>query len=654
MKDESPFLLDRFEYERIHFYHLPKETFDILETQKPTYMIGSRGTGKTTLLKALSWKERLENESLKHALGDNLFEKEYIGVYVRTPLFQMSCFERWLSEKEDDITGPIFGLYLDLIWVELVSEAISQFLVEGILNSPPSEEHQLIKAILDQHPEISKEGTSEQPLTLKGFSRIILQMRRRLERFSTLRGDPDEIIKDFPSGQVGHFGRSVAKLMSEFCDKSSEKNDSHWHFKICMDEAECLSLFQQRVLNTAVRLSEGVAVYVVSYVRLIDDLITTLVPKMSLQKADRQLLILDRMTDQEFRDLCEGVCKVRVQAKLSDWDGEFNTSEILGKLDINLILKDLLSVSESPHAKQLLKKSEELAKTDFFLKAAWTNEVNTASDQTLEITHPIYQMYIIEKLGIELPSPSEERWKKRSQESRELRKKMVAAYLCMCKELKLEVRYAFDQMVLQMSDKCIRDFLSQINEIFKEIDVPLEKFVTTKGISIRKQDAAIKRASKQKKESLPQSGVTAPIEVGRIVDGIARITTHIQTSGPENRALRSSERGIFVIDTREVGWGVPAELLGLIKEAGEAGFLRIVESEGHRWKFRIHCSLAAAYGFSYRGAYYECHLRMSELQKIATTKEKDEFEKLVVSIGRGLAGEAIEELPQQLHLGSAD
>jgi len=40
-----------------HIYYLPKEVFDVLEAPKSVFLLGSRGTGKTTLLHALSWRE---------------------------------------------------------------------------------------------------------------------------------------------------------------------------------------------------------------------------------------------------------------------------------------------------------------------------------------------------------------------------------------------------------------------------------------------------------------------------------------------------------------------------------------------------------------------------------------------------------------------
>ena len=55
----NPFQYIRYEYEQRHIYFLPPKILTRIEQQKPIYILGTRGTGKTTLLKALEWKERL-------------------------------------------------------------------------------------------------------------------------------------------------------------------------------------------------------------------------------------------------------------------------------------------------------------------------------------------------------------------------------------------------------------------------------------------------------------------------------------------------------------------------------------------------------------------------------------------------------------------
>ena len=403
-----------------------------------------------------------------------------------------------------------------------------------------------------------------------------------LETAAKKKTDPHHIIEDYPIGHIGDFGRSIGTYFSDFMDNLDPASDHHWHFKVCFDEAECLSSFQRLVINSSVRLSKSHVFYVISYVDSLVDITSTLIPNMTLQRADRELINLDLMTDDIFKNLAEGVSNVRIK-KLDASCSDFDIESILGKLDINSLLKGILNTSESITAKELLGKSIKLSRKPFYKTFECEDVESTATDS--KESPPIYQAYIIDSLGLKLPSKSDPKWKDRAQKSREIRKKMVAAYLCICKELNKDVRYAFAEMVLQMSDKCIRDFLLQVDAIYRETGLKLCEFITTK-VSISKQDAAIRNASQSKKDSIGQSGVTAPLEITRIIDGLGQITATLQ-SGSRNKALSSSERGNFVINIKNNDLDKYSNSFGSIQEACEAGFLKIIESSGRKWKFRV-------------------------------------------------------------------
>jgi len=636
MTSKSPFSLQRFEYERKHLYYLLEDTFRVLEKEMPIYIIGSRGTGKTTLLNALNWNERLSNESLRKALGaGDIFKNHYIGVYLRVSEFNVASFDSWLS-SEKDIGGSIFGFYIDLIWVESVAIALSELVLTKDFRIEPSQEHVLCGRILDNHPEIGKLLPSPKECTFRTFAGLVRRVRQKLEAAAKKKIHPHHIIDDYPIGHIGDFGRSIGSYITDFLDSIDSEAEPHWHLKVCLDEAECLSPFQRLVLNTSIRLAKSHVFYVISFVDSLVDITRTLIPNMTLQQADRELINLDQMNDETFRSLAEGVANVRID-KLNPHCSLFDVDSVLGKLDINSLLMDILTVSESSIAKDLLKKAAELAREPFFEvdeEKSASEVINTRNSTSL----PIYQAYIIKALDLIVPEPHDPKWRRRAQESRELRKKMVAAYLCICKELNTEAHYAYAEMVLQMSDKCIRDFLRQVDGIYRESGLSLETFVESR-VHVAKQNIALRRASESKKESIRQSGVTAPLEIARIIDGLARITAIIQ-SGPTTKALKSSERGNFVITAKTDEVITYSNTFELIKEACEAGFLKMIESTGRKWRFRVHTSLAAFYCFSYRGAYYDTHLRITDIESLQTTKDPDEFNKTVHQIAKRLSGAA--------------
>jgi hypothetical protein len=633
MTNQSPFAPYRSEYEPRHLYYLPNMPFSLLESPSQVYIIGSRGTGKTTLMRAIYWEERFENEILQKALGGALFDKRYVGVYIKIPGILVAGFERWSKSLPEDVVALLFGLFLDLAWVDSIFLGVSELSRNKILKMKPSTEHRFVQLLIEDHPELGQFLPAVGPYSLVTLARAIRSMRSKFERCINLGLDHQEILGCFQVSQVGSFGREMASKLGRLCDDASH-GDGKWYFKVCLDEAECLSLFQQKVVNTIIRLSQWPLFYVVSFVSPIGDFSSTVLPKMTLQKADRDFLMLDQMTDTDFRNFSEGVASVRVSSALNQ-KRTLDLTRILGRLDINRLLQDILRESEDPRAKELLEKAVALKHSSFFgfdKRDEGNNDLEIEANGEL----PIYQAYLVEQLNLEAPKSQDPRWRKRNQQSREIRKRMVAAYLSICSELDQEVRYASVDMVLQISDKCIRDLLWQLHCILMESGKDLDSMIRT-GVSVPRQNRGIRRASEEKLLNLTKSGVTAPAEVLRVVEGLAKVTAKIQRGERGKRALLSSERGIFSLDTKTLTMQHPP-ILEILREASEAGYLKMLSEDEKKWRFRVHCSLAAAYGFSYRGAYYDVPIGMLELEKLRTAEGKDMLERAIASISDRLMG----------------
>lgn len=352
------------------------------------------------------------------------------------------------------------------------------------------------------------------------------------------------------------------------------------------------------------RLAAAPISFVVSYVRLLD-VTQTYINGITLQDADREVIPLDEMTDREFTELAEGVATVRIQ-RIAPSAEAFDTRAVFGHLDINELLTGILTQSSSPEAKRLL------ASAQSFASAPFLNEFSETEGYP-----PIYQTYISEKLGLQIPSPDSPRWERRKQASAEIRKRMVAAYLCICRELRTDVKYAGAEMVLQISDKCIRDYLSILDAAFSGFSDAVEDF-GKRRVAPDIQNSAIKDASTRKNDSIPRSEVGSPLETQRLIEALGKLTNRLQTTIRDERSLRSPERGVFVISSHP---GSSSEVVSLITEAAEAGFLKMARVDERTIKFRLHCSLSAFYAISYRGAYYDCPLREDDLLLLYRDKD---------------------------------
>jgi hypothetical protein len=157
------------------------------------------------------------------------------------------------------------------------------------------------------------------------------------------------------------------------------------------------------------------------------------------------------------------------------------------------------------------------------------------------------------------------------------------------------------------------------------------------------QARAIRAASEEKRDSIPNSGVLAPVETGRVVKGLAIVTSLLQSTSPDDSHLRSTERGLFRLVSRSHEAQERQEVMRLITDAAEAGFLKMQEDAGQAGYFRVHASLAPAFGFSYRGAYYPVNLALAAFQNLQLSKNEDELSKTARALADAISG--VEETP---------
>jgi len=633
MTSVSPFSQNRFEYESQHLYYLSEKLLKELEAPKPMLLIGSRGSGKTTLLKALSWEEQVHNRSLQRQLKSHTLDRGYIGTYVKLPTIQLDTFSRWLGDKPD-LYGQLFAYYLELFCGEMMSRALASVCAAGIFRVSPDDEARTIAGCA---PDIF-ETNSHAVNSLYSLFEALRAARKQLERDAQLKAEPATVLQRHKLIGIGELIKRVAKALSDVCDPAT--GESRWHFKVCMDEGEVLDAFQQRVVRTLIRLAEWPFFPVISFVRTPEDRTTTLLSGLTLQATDRGEVILDDQTLPEFRTMAEGVATVRVREALADDCGRVDVESLLGKLDINRILDDIISKSERREAHDLRAFADELA-------SGGQPPIGTAKRGGKPgpvQAPPIYQAYLVRRLNLTF-AQAQSRREKRRIESSSIRKKMVAAYLAICNELGTHVRYASADMVLGISDNCIRDFLSQLDALFEATGNTLADFVGN-TIPYKTQYAAIHTASENKKASLPASGVSAPVETGRLVDGLGALTADIQGIDARSSTLNSPERGCFVVDVTAAQKHEHAELFALIDDAAEAGFLR-VDHRAEQVRFRMHRSLAPAYGFSYRGPYYPVRLHIQEVDDLRRLSNAD-ARRVVDAIGKRLANEPEQPLFEEL------
>ncbi|MBS0202020.1 MAG: hypothetical protein JSS49_03910 [Planctomycetes bacterium] len=635
----SPFARGKYEESTKHTYFLPHHISQ-LENARPTVLFGSRGSGKTTLLRSLDWQERFENPTLRHQLGNDPFRGRFIGVYTKLSGHACKSVD-FLHASQTPLEGMIFGFYLDLLSIELIAAAVSGLISDGILTGQTGRMEQSVADHFVSNWGDLLEWSNLPPCrTVLDVGEASSQIRKKIERSAQQSIDPKELADQIRIPAFGEFAKSVSVQLGEACNScgfGTNGTENSWHFKICLDEAEVLSDRQQLVVNTLIRMASNPLFPVVSYVSRPTDLSQTLIPRLTLQKADLQQISLDDQTLSGFAELAEGVATVRCQQELDDESVRFTLNASLGKLNLNRLVGDLLRNSENPAASELQ-----------LLAEKFSVEWGIGDDE--EESPPYYEAFIADRLKLSPPNPSEFKSKRR-QESAEFRKKMVVAYLAICKHLlKRNVRFAFAEMVLGVSDGCIRDFLSQLHQIFIEkfpsaSRTDLRQFLCT-SVSPTDQDKAIRRASEQKRDSIPRSGVLRPVQVGRLIRGLAEVTAMLQNRIPTEHRGGFIEYGIFQL--RGGTQNERREATRLVRDAAEAGFLRLTGADDHADPlegFRVHSSLAPAFGFSYRGAYYSTPLDIATFHQILQSRDDSELAEIAKRLA---SGRSQQDDPQRL------
>lgn len=634
----NPFSKNRWEYIPTHLYYLPTEITASLEEAKPSYIIGSRGSGKTTLLKALSWDERLHNPWLREALGGDPFRGRFIAAYTKLPLIQVCSFRRWLDKSDDEDHAALFGFYIDLISVENLASALSEIVGQLAINISAEAEKAYVQEFLEQNEFLSEDNS--EIASLRHCHLLVKKHRRELEAFARRQLTVPECLANLVLPEIGELSRSFCRWMSELLeeDESLRREDHRtWHFKFCFDEAESLDERQLLVFNTLTRTTEWPCFYALSFVGQPSDLSLTLHKDLTNTEPDRYIHFLDELDHGQFKTLCDGVASLRINAALSQNDKtiEFTTRELLGDLDLNSIVHDLVQKSEGDFADQLKQQASE------FGKSQWTR---SQGEQTIP---PYIEGYLASELQLEQPNQE----KRRSQASREFRKKIVASYLSICRELQVDnVPYAFAEMVFGISDRCVRDYLSQMHRIFDMSGLTVQELNKSR-IKWQVQAKAIRLVSEKKKKSISEGiEVTKPERIRRVTECLGELTAMLQHGRKGSVThLKSSERGIFKFhDPIKEDDDKDAELFTALKDGGDAGFLR-VKKEGNRIEgVRVHASMAPAFGFSYRGAYYSVSLRRMDLDRMLGTDQSDDLRALAYEIAERIGGRELE--PDQLSL----
>ena len=213
--------------ERIFDLFAKPAYFPELEQRRPCVLIGGRGTGKTMVLRGLSYQGR-------HALNPTPpSDWPYYGLYYKVNTNRVTAFSG--PEIPDDRWTHLFGHYVNLIFCEQISSFMVWY--ERISGTTIQLSPVDFRAVCES---IHVEEVSS-------FESLASQIRLSLVRFESMInniGDPEEEMRLSTQGVP----------IDVLCDLvSTLPGFERKQFYFLIDEYESLSAMQQRVFNTLVK-----------------------------------------------------------------------------------------------------------------------------------------------------------------------------------------------------------------------------------------------------------------------------------------------------------------------------------------------------------------------------------------------------------------
>jgi hypothetical protein len=207
----------------------------------PVVVQGGRGTGKTMLLRYLSYELQLrDHERDKGSLADFVKSAKYLGIYYRFDGPKLSSFSN--KNVSGVIWNTIFIDFVELVIGQKYLTMLNDLCRYNVLRISRRVERSLCN---DLSETLFEKTRADNLVDLKG---VLTRLQRDIERF-TERCTFGKT--DFSPVEVVTRGSMIFGIPNIFCRHLTELQDKN--FVLLLDEYENLTVDQQTILNTYIK-----------------------------------------------------------------------------------------------------------------------------------------------------------------------------------------------------------------------------------------------------------------------------------------------------------------------------------------------------------------------------------------------------------------
>ncbi len=625
----NPFRPTKFEWEKRPIIWLSRRAQGLIPTIKPVYISGSRGSGKTTILRSLSSRQIATDDSLRRQHG-----KQRLSWYGQYLQFNSTFQEQTdgiieAAHLSDDPTAQsrLFTTYFELTLLSSFLNDLIHFQEIKFLHFSAVDEGRACEELASLLQMFPWTGSRN----LRSFydaRRLARELQTEFLR-PTWDLDRDNIRTAIGALLPG----SLIKFIKDFALKSirsKDLQDGEIEFFILLDDCEALSSAQQIALNTYIRRTEGVAKWVVSFLSGRFNTSDTSINNTYLTEDDRDLILLNSITENEFTTLSEQVANLRLSAFLEQLPNyskatdpkPFNIEKTFGRSEpYNDLIAQIIRNSEK---KELLRFKNDVAGTKGmllqYISSGHVEKFSCGKEQLPYIEH-----IVLQALDVRMEQYTSH--EAQSSLAKTIDGKQAAAYIAFCARYGLKPIYCGANYIKAVSDRSIRDFLDVMAELFDVLSKPrhhhaphaapralyetAHRFFSGDRISNTAQSSAILAASEAKYKNLTQLRSSEP-QIERFVLSLAHLQSEIEKDHQDWYAVRTPTRGRFFVEipiqsapegSRYIGdrindmiWRLEFDrYIKVVSHEEKSNFIEVVFTLHRRLRPHVYCGYTGPY-----------------------------------------------------------